>query len=181
MQSCLHPLQGLKLDEEAGAEWQEVLATAQAMVKQHQGSLSHELAPQQSAGPSEQAEEQPISPSSLLENPSEAPVQAADQDDGAVAAVQGAPDPAGPLVKQELADAAVQKPEAVWLSDMLAGCVSMLLTMHRFAEQPVGGQSLDVALANSLRLLQPHAVSNQPVYRKIEQMVSLLRNRLLQA
>lgn len=171
-------LQGLKIDGAATAEWQEVLSAAQAMVKQHQSNLAHDttspIAPQALEGTSDQqAQDQPITQAPLAEAP-DGPQPAAEDTQSAMSS--------GALQKPDQGQEgdAVQKPEAVWLSEMLAGCVSMLLTIHKYAEQPVGGQRLDVALANSLRMLQPHAPSNQPVYRKIEQMISLLRNRLLQ-
>ena len=56
----------------------------------------------------------------------------------------------------------------------------MLLTMQKCAQQPVPGHSVNAALVNSLKMLQPHAASNQPIFRKIEQTVMLLRNQLLQ-
>lgn len=168
----------MKLEGVASAEWQDVLSAAQAMVKQHQGNLANEIispqAPQASdAEPTQQGHDQPSSQAPHAGGADCSQVTA----DGAQAVKSDTPEQ---KPHQEQQDAAVQKPEAAWLSEMLAGCVSMLLTIHKYAEQPVGGQSLDVALANSLRMLQPHATSNQAVYRKIEQMVSLLRNRLLQ-
>ena len=81
-------------------------------------------------------------------------------------------------VKQEAGTS--QSSEEAWLSDMVSGCVSMLLTMQKCAQQPVAGQSVNAALVNSLKMLQPHAASNQPIYRKIEQTVMVLRSQLLQ-
>lgn len=147
------------------------------MVKQHQGNLANETTSPPAAqptdtAPSQQAPDQPISQAPHADATDSA--QPADVGAQTVMAVTAVQKP-----NQDQQDA-VQKSEAAWMSDMLAGCVSMLLTIHKYAEQPSGGQTLDVALANSLRMLQPHAASNQAVYKKIEQMVSLLRNRLLQ-
>ena len=173
-------VQGLKVEGVASAEWQEVLSAAQAMVKQHQGNLASEATSPAAAQtsdtkPGQQALEQPISQAPPVEGSTDGTQPAAGDAQATISeSTMQKPD-------QEQADAALQKPEAVWLSDMLTGCMSMLLTIHKYAEQPAGSQTLDVALANSLRMLQPHAASNQAVYRKIEQMVSLLRNRLLQA
>ncbi len=166
-----------------GAAWHSILANAQAMVQRNQGLLADEI--------------KTTTPGPPTQSPSQQQPQhqqsATGQQEAGVATGGVQQPPAGSInqqdigasqatVKQEAPDhTASQKPEAAWLSDMISGCVSMLMTMQRCAEQPVAGHAVNAALANSLKMLQPHAASNQPVFHKIEQMVTMLRNRLLQA
>ena len=165
-----------------GAEWQNILAAAQAMVQRHQGQLADEM--KTSDRPSAQFPPQ---------QQQQAPGQQQDANLAAGEAQQPAAGTAGhshsvdatqsmAIVKQESpSQPAAPEPESAWLSEMVSGCVSMLLTMQRCAEQPVTGHAVNAALANSLKMLQPHAASNQPIFHKIEHMVTMLRDRLLQS
>ena len=175
-----------------GMEWTSILASAQAMVQRHQGQLADELQTDPSAaGPSDDQQQQQ---QQQQEQQQQGSLQY-EQHQAADGRLVGQSESAGPssseqqtsmqagdqgvvTIKQEAGVS--QKPEEVWLSDMVSGCVSMLLTMQRCAQQPISGQSVNAALVSSLRMLQPHAASNQPIFRKIEQTVMLLRNQLLQ-
>lgn len=168
------------IGQAGGAEWHNILASAQAMVQRHQGQLADEMkttdgvSAQLPSQQQQQASEQQQEATAAAGDAQQSVVSSADQQDADGGQSM-------PAVKQEAVNSpGVQKPEAVWLSDMMSGCVSMLLTMQRCAEQPVAGHAVNAALANSLQMLQPHAASNQPVFHKIEQMVTMLRSRLLQ-
>ena len=171
---------------EADIEWTSILANAQAMGQRHQGQLAEELKTEPSSD-IQQLQQQPTSQSNQ---------QATASVDGGIAGDSQAADP-GSMQQQQQSQqqagggdesvaatqqeiSASQKPEDAWLSDMVSGCVSMLLTMQKCAQQPAAGLSVNTALASSLRMLQPHAASNQPIFKKIEQTVMLLRNQLLQ-
>lgn len=178
-----------------GIEWSALLASAQAMVKRHQHQLADELRSESGNAPHAQQAQQ--------QQPQQPQYQQASLQNGlqvtAAAAAAAGPSAsenqvAGPssiaqqsdvgdqgqavTVKQEAGTS--QGSEEAWLSDMVSGCVSMLLTMQKCAQQPLAGHSVNAALVNSLKMLQPHAASNQPIYRKIEQTVIALRNQLLQ-
>ena len=168
-----------------GAEWHSILASAQAMVQRHQSQLADEIKTSQpsstrpphqpSLQSSHQSQQQQSDTGLTTGVAHQGSAGNVDQQDGGVSQSMA-------VVKQEDGtDNGSPKPEAVWLSDMVSGCVSMMLTMQRCAEQPVAGHAVNAALANSLKMLQPHAASNQPIFHKIEQMVAMLRNQLLQA
>lgn len=176
-----------------GIEWSALLASAQAMVKRHQHQLADELRTESGNAPhgqqARQQQQQPQYQQTLLQNglqPTGAAAAAGPSaNENQVAGPRSIGQQSGvgdqgqaATVKQE---AGISKgSEEAWLSDMVSGCVSMLLTMQKCAQQPVAGHSVNAALVNSLKMLQPHAASNQPIYRKIEQTVTALRNQLLQ-
>ena len=183
-------MQGVKLEGQgAGIEWNSILASAQSMVQRHQAEELKTGADTHLHGvPSHQHRQQEQGPVQSGQQPTAIAAAAAG---GNSAGDSGAVGPSGseqqqhavgtqalPAVKQE--EGPSQKPEEAWLSDMVSGCVSMLLTMQKCAQQPVPGHSVNAALVNCLKMLQPHAASNQPIFRKIEQTVMLLRNQLLQ-
>lgn len=190
---------GVKLEGQgAGIEWSALLASAQAMVKRHQHQLAEELKTDSgNAPPAQQQQHQQHLPQyqqalsqngvqstaaaaglavagpSAGQNVVTAPSSGEQQQSGVEDQGQGV------TVKQEVGGASQSSSEEAWLSDMVSGCVSMLLTMQKCAQQPVAGHLVNAALVNSLKMLQPHAASNQPIYRKIEQTVTVLRNQLL--
>ena len=178
-----------------GIEWSSLLGSAQAMVKRHQNQLAEELKTESgSASHPQQAQQQ----QQQLPQYQQASLQNGLQSTVAVAAAAGpsasekqvagassnqqqsAVGDQGQAVAVKQEAGTSQSSEEAWLSDMVSGCVSMLLTMQKCAQQPVPGHSVNAALINSLKMLQPHAASNQPIYRKIEQTVMVLRNQLLQ-
>lgn len=172
-------------------EWTSILANAQAMVQRHYGQLAEELKTDPSTAPQLQQQQQPQQQQHQRQDGSLQGSQQPAAGDGESAGFGQPVDPGSGAqqqttvgeqkavtVKQEAG--ASQKPEDAWLSDMVSGCVSMLLTMQKCAQQPVSGHSVNGALVASLRMLQPHAASNQPIFKKIEQTVMLLRNQLLQ-
>lgn len=182
-QKGLYAFQSLKMVGLAGgAEWQNILAAAQAMVQRHQGQLADEMKTsdrpsaqfppqQQQQAPGQQQE------ANLAAGEAQQPAAGTAGHSHSVDATQSMA-----VVKQESpSQPAAPEPESAWLSEMVSGCVSMLLTMQRCAEQPVTGHAVNAALANSLKMLQPHAASNQPIFHKIEHMVTMLRDRLLQS
>lgn len=197
--------QGVKLEGQgAGIEWSALLASAQAMVKRHQHQLAEELKTDSGNAPPAQQAQQAQQQQQHLPQHQPAFLQNGVQSTAAAAAGLAVAAPsagqnvvAGPssgeqqqsgvedqgeavTVKQEAGGASQSSSEEAWLSDMVSGCVSMLLTMQKCAQQPVPGHLVNAALVNSLKMLQPHAASNQPIYRKIEQTVTVLRNQLLQ-
>ncbi|KAL3133301.1 hypothetical protein ABBQ38_007180 [Trebouxia sp. C0009 RCD-2024] len=194
--SSLHPHkpmhQGVKQEGQGSAmDWNALLANAKAMVQRHQGQLAEELKTDSANAPTQQALQQQQQPpqhqqASLHngEQPAAAPAAGGPAGDNQTAGPASneqnstVGDEGGATVKQESGPA--QNSEEARLSNMVSGCVAMLLTMQRCAQQPVAGHSVNAALINSLKMLQPHAASNQPIFRKIEQTVMLLRNQLLQ-
>lgn len=177
----------------AAIEWNALLANAKAMVQRHQGQLAEELRtdsdnapPAQQAQQAQQQQPQHHQQASLHkgQQPTAAPAAGRSASDNTTTGPAGHEqssaigDQGAATVKQEAGPA--QNSEEAWLSDMVSGCVAMLLTMQKCAQQPVAGHSLNAALINSLKMLQPHAASNQPIFRKIEQTMTLLRNQLLQ-
>ena len=181
-------MQGVKLEGQgAGIEWSSILASAQNMVQRHQ---AEELKTGPNSDPNG-------APSYKHRQQEQGTLQKGQQSTAAAAASGNPAGDAGTAspsnmeqqqsglgnqgvatVKQE--EGPSQKPEEAWLSDMVSGCVSMLLTMQKCAQQPVAGHSVNAALVSSLKMLQPHAASNQPIFKKIEQTVMVLRNQLLQ-
>ena len=181
-----------------GIEWSALLASAQAMVKRHQNQLAEELRTESGNAPHAQQAQQQQQPqyqqASLQHGLQPTAAAAAAAAAAAVGPSAGENQVAGlssvgqqsdvgdqgqaVTVKEEAGTS--QTSEEAWLSDMVVGCVSMLLTMQKCAQQPVAGHPVNTALVNSLKMLQPHAASNQPIYRKIEQTVTVLRNQLLQ-
>lgn len=190
---------GVKLEGPGtGLEWSSLLASAQAMVKRHQHQLAEELKTDsgnaQQAQQAQQQQHLPQYQQALSQNGVQSTAAAAGLA-GPSAGQNVVPEPSSGeqqqsggvddqgqavTVKQEAAGASQSSSEEIWLSDMVSGCVSMLLTMQKCAQQPVAGHLVNAALVNSLKMLQPHAASNQPIYRKIEQTVTVLRNQLLQ-
>ena len=168
-----------------GIEWSALLANAQAMVQRHQGQLAEDLKTDSgNAPPAQQAQQQQQQPPQHQQaplhdgqQPTAVAGNSACDNQAAGPGSKEQSDKAVPTVKQDVVS---QNSEEAWLSDMVSGCVSMLLTMQKCAQQPVTGQSVNAALVNSLKMLQPHAASNQPIFRKIEQTVTVLRNQLLQ-
>ena len=164
-----------------GFEWSALLASAQAMVKRHQSQLAEELRAESANATHAQQAQQQQQQHGL--QPTAGAAAAAGENQVAGLSSNGQQRAVGDqgqaaAVKEEAGTC--QGSEEAWLSDMVSGCVSMLLTMQKCAQQPVAGHSVNAALVNSLKMLQPHAASNQPIYKKIEQTVTMLKNQLLQ-
>ena len=180
-------VQGVKVEGQGLAiDWNAVLANAKVMVQRHQGQLVEELKTDLSNAPPAHQQQPQHQQASLHNGQQPTPLAAAgglasdSQTAGPVSNEQNSSvgEQVVATVKQEAGPA--QNSEEARLSDMVSGCVAMLLTMQKCAQQPVAGHSVNAALINSLKMLQPHAASNQPIFRKIEQTVMLLRNQLLQ-
>ncbi|EIE20316.1 hypothetical protein COCSUDRAFT_67577 [Coccomyxa subellipsoidea C-169] len=69
--------------------------------------------------------------------------------------------------------------EAAWLSDLVNGCVSMLITVHQCTESEASTAYVQKALDSALASLTPRAAANRPFLADIQNSVDLLKQHLI--
>ncbi|BDA45560.1 probable protein lin-9 homolog at C-terminar half [Coccomyxa sp. Obi] len=69
--------------------------------------------------------------------------------------------------------------EAAWLSDLVNGCVSMLITVHQCTESESSSAYVKKALDSALAALTPRAAANRPFLSDIQNSVDLLKQHLI--
>ncbi|KAK9820084.1 hypothetical protein WJX72_005985 [[Myrmecia] bisecta] len=147
--------------------WQRVWGQAQGMVRTFQAQIADDQAwdaGQEPAGPSSQAAggQQTHDTAAAGQQPPTAAHAA--QDSAAAEAEHG---------YKEGSD------EAAKLQSIVAGCVSMLITLQEASESPAPAVSMAAALDTALQALQPHAETNRPIYEQIQASVGVLKSQLM--
>ncbi|KAK9904239.1 hypothetical protein WJX75_007439 [Coccomyxa subellipsoidea] len=69
--------------------------------------------------------------------------------------------------------------EAAWLSDLVNGCVSMLITVHQCTESEASAVYVQKALDSALASLTPRVAANRPFLADIQNSVDLLKQHLI--
>ena len=69
--------------------------------------------------------------------------------------------------------------EEEWVSNMVNGCVSLLIALQKCSEEPQPPAGVDAVLENALKAVTPHSNDNQPLFDSIQKNLASLKLHLL--